>query len=81
MMFQAIYRYRERIVLLLGCLMLCGILSGCADGLGTADDLPGKDDLPPEEEVDFVLDSPFIFVITGSKDMPLFVGVVNRPAD
>lgn len=50
MMFQAIYRYRERIVLLLDCLMLCGILSGCADGLGTADDLPGKDDLPQKQE-------------------------------
>lgn len=32
---------------------------------------------PPEEEVDFVLDRPFIFVITTPNNLPLFVGVVN----
>ncbi|MBQ4557295.1 MAG: serpin family protein [Clostridia bacterium] len=36
--------------------------------------------MPPEEEVDFVLDRPFIFVITGSDGLPLFAGVVNNPA-
>ncbi|MBQ7922420.1 MAG: serpin family protein [Clostridia bacterium] len=36
--------------------------------------------MPPEEEVDFVLDRPFVFVITGADGMPLFVGVVNDPA-
>lgn len=35
---------------------------------------------PPEEEVDFVLDRPFLFVITGSAGAPLFVGIVNQPA-
>lgn len=35
--------------------------------------------MPPEEEVDFVLDRPFVFCITGQRGMPLFVGVVNRP--
>lgn len=35
--------------------------------------------LPPEEEIDFVLDRPFIFVITGNGELPLFVGIVNRP--
>lgn len=35
--------------------------------------------LPPEEEVDFILDRPFIFVINGSDNLPLFVGVVNNP--
>lgn len=34
---------------------------------------------PPDEEVDFILDRPFIFVITGAGEIPLFVGVVNRP--
>lgn len=36
---------------------------------------------PPQEweEIDFVLDRPFIFVITGANDLPLFVGVVNQP--
>jgi len=31
-----------------------------------------------EEEIDFVLDRPFIFVITGCGDTPLFIGVVNQ---
>lgn len=34
---------------------------------------------PPEEEMDFVLDRPFLFAITGADGLPLFVGVVNRP--
>jgi serpin B len=33
---------------------------------------------PPDEEVDFTLDRPFVFVITGSDGMPLFVGKVNN---
>ncbi len=32
-----------------------------------------------EETIDFVLDRPFIFVITGNDGLPLFVGVVNQP--
>lgn len=35
--------------------------------------------MPPEDEVDFILDRPFIFVITGEDGLPLFVGVVNNP--
>ncbi len=35
--------------------------------------------MPPDEEVDFVLDLPFLFVITGLDGLPLFVGVVNNP--
>lgn len=35
---------------------------------------------PPDDEVDFVLDRPFIFCITGDSGLPLFVGVVNYPA-
>lgn len=34
---------------------------------------------PPEEEIDFVLDRPFVFVITGEDGLPLFIGVVNQP--
>ena len=36
---------------------------------------------PPEDadEVDFVLDRPFIFCITGESGLPLFVGIVNSP--
>ena len=35
--------------------------------------------MPPEEEVDFVLDRPFMFAITSHDGLPLFVGVVNQP--
>jgi len=35
--------------------------------------------MPPSEEVDFVADRPFLFVITGRDGLPLFVGVVNQP--
>ena len=34
---------------------------------------------PPEEEVDFTLDRPFLFAITGVDGLPLFVGVVHQP--
>jgi len=30
--------------------------------------------------VDFVLDRPFLFCITGDSGLPLFVGIVNCPA-
>ena len=32
---------------------------------------------PPRDEIDFVLDRPFIFVLTGIDGLPLFIGVVN----
>lgn len=35
--------------------------------------------IPPEEEVEFVLNRPFLFTITGDDGLPLFVGVVNNP--
>lgn len=36
--------------------------------------------MPPDEEMDFTLDRPFLFVITSYRsDLPLFVGVVNEP--
>ena len=34
---------------------------------------------PPEDEVDFVADRPFLFVISYEDDLPLFAGVVNQP--
>lgn len=34
---------------------------------------------PPEEEVDFALNRPFVFVITGTDGLPLFVGIVRQP--
>lgn len=35
--------------------------------------------MAPEDEVDFILDRPFIFVIMGDGGLPLFVGIVNNP--
>ena len=34
---------------------------------------------PPEEEIDFVLNRPFLFVIKGQDGQPLFIGIVNQP--
>lgn len=36
-------------------------------------------DRPPDEEIDFVLNRPFLFAITGDSGLPLFTGVVNQP--
>ncbi len=33
---------------------------------------------PTLDEVDFIADRPFIFVITGNDNLPLFVGIVNQ---
>ena len=33
---------------------------------------------PPEDEMDFILDRPFLFVITSRDNLPLFAGVVNQ---
>lgn len=33
----------------------------------------------PNEEIDFVVNRPFLFVITTDANMPLFIGVVNQP--
>ena len=33
----------------------------------------------PQEKVDFILNRPFMFVITGRDNLPLFVGVVEQP--
>lgn len=35
--------------------------------------------MPPEDEVDFILDRPFLFVIASRDDLPLFAGIVNTP--
>ena len=35
--------------------------------------------MPPDDEVDFILDRPFFFAITGDSGLPLFTGVVNQP--
>jgi len=35
--------------------------------------------MPPKEQVDFVLDRPFLFVLNGQDGQSLFIGVVNQP--
>ena len=35
--------------------------------------------MPPNDEMDFVLDRPFLFVIESASGLPLFAGVVNQP--
>ena len=35
--------------------------------------------MPVTDEVNFVADRPFIFVITGFDGLPLFIGIVNQP--
>lgn len=35
--------------------------------------------MPPKEQVDFVLDRPFLFVLNGQDGQPLFIGIVNQP--
>ncbi len=35
--------------------------------------------LPPEDEMDFILDRPFLFMIKSDTDQPLFIGEVNNP--
>lgn len=35
--------------------------------------------MPPDETMDFVVDRPFIFIITGDSGLPLFAGIVNEP--
>ena len=35
--------------------------------------------IPPDDEVDFILDRPFLFAIAGESGLPLFTGVVNQP--
>lgn len=35
--------------------------------------------MPPEDEVDFIANRPFIFVIESGSGTPLFVGIVNNP--
>ena len=35
--------------------------------------------MPPKDEMDFILDRPFLFFITSRDNLPLFAGVVNNP--
>lgn len=50
-----------------GCTAAAFTLMLCASGM------------PPGEEVDFICDRPFLFVITSETGAPLFIGIVNHP--
>ena len=34
---------------------------------------------PPDQEMDFILDRPFLFVVESRDGLPLFAGIVNQP--
>lgn len=51
---------------------------GCSAAAYTVMSMDGSG-MPSEDEVDFVADRPFLFVITGSAGQPLFVGIINQP--
>lgn len=50
---------------------------GCVASAFTLEGLCGS--AMPTEEVNFILDRPFIFAITSEEGAPLFIGVVNQP--
>ncbi|MCI8306891.1 MAG: serpin family protein [Lachnospiraceae bacterium] len=52
---------------------------GCTAAAFTVMDAAGAA-MPPDDEIDFVLNRPFIFCITGENGLPMFVGIVNYPA-
>lgn len=41
--------------------------------------IPNTGGIPPDDNVDFVLDRPFMFVIAGMDNQPLFTGTVYNP--
>lgn len=52
---------------------------GCTAAAFTEMILAGAGMVPPEDEMDFVLDRPFVFVITSDTNQPLFIGTVYNP--
>lgn len=52
---------------------------GCTAAAYTAITFTGAAE-PPDEEVEITFDRPFLFVITGARNTPLFMGIVNNPA-
>lgn len=54
--------------------------NGCKASALTEMMLWGGGGMRPDEQVDFTLDRPFIFEIMSETGLPLFVGIVNNPA-
>lgn len=40
---------------------------------------PGSPIQPEVQKIDFILDRPFLFVVSSQDDLPLFTGIVNEP--
>lgn len=40
---------------------------------------PGTSEPPDDDEVDFIVDRPFIFAVTDRNSLPIFAGIVNNP--
>lgn len=53
--------------------------NGCEAAAYTVMILARSAYVDPNEIVDFTLDRPFLFIITGADELPLFVGIVNQP--
>ncbi len=51
---------------------------GCAAASFVKQDVLKYSSIDKETEIDFILDRPFIIVITDSYDLPLFAGIVNQ---
>ena len=52
---------------------------GCRAAAFTVISVPGAGPPPELNEIDFVLDRPFLFVVSSRDHLPLFAGVVNHP--
>ena len=52
---------------------------GCEAAAYTVIMIDGATAIAFGDEVDFILDRPFLFAITGDSGLPLFTGVVNQP--
>ena len=52
---------------------------GCRAAAFAVISVPGAGPPPELNEIDFVLDRPFLFVVSSRDNLPLFAGVVNHP--
>ena len=52
---------------------------GCTAAAYTVIAMSGGGAMSADEEIDFVADRPFLFVITSPGGLPLFTGIVNQP--
>ena len=53
--------------------------TGCFGAAFTVIDVPRGSEPNPMETINFVLDRPFLFVVSSRDNLPLFAGIVNEP--